>query len=255
MDKRKIVLLSATSLMSISVLSFALFLRAPHLNIEKTSATETTKTFTNEQLKSVALEDHSFKNKAGDKKFSIDLGQGKYIEGGIMFHDCDHQVVGDTLGDDLTLDNSLQANANVSNFNILFNIHGVYSIDVSWSFSFDTTNTMNYELRSSIKFSNEGANGLYDAIENSTYTYQQLVDGNIGSAQLFWADGGSNPSGGKYKSYTTSTTSDTLDHSLTFDPSQKHFNIVAFQPETTCTVGAGVKYSVSLRSISFTYTC
>lgn len=90
-----------------------------------------TVTITNADLLATKLEDFTIDPKQGlDKKFRIALPDGKYIDGAVIFNDCGHQFVGDSLGDPFGIAAPSAAGAYAYNFNILFSFEHVTSITV-----------------------------------------------------------------------------------------------------------------------------
>ena len=83
------------------------------------------------ELSAVSFSDHDFgrakqeTNNKGDQEFRINLANGNYIDGALIFSDCGHCNIGNTLGDVFQLDNSLQDSGNSFNFNFFFNVRGI----------------------------------------------------------------------------------------------------------------------------------
>ena len=93
-------------------------------------------TVTYETLQATPLVDWDLKGEGAghyDKKFRLNLSNGRYIDGAIIFNDCGDQSVGPTLGDPMKLDNTGNTGANAYNFNVLFSLQST----VEATFYFD----------------------------------------------------------------------------------------------------------------------
>lgn len=93
---------------------------------------------TNEQLRNVALVNHVFQEGKTDKIFRIPLDNGAYIDGAILFNDCDYQRTGATLGDAFGLHNP-GPDSGTYNFNVFFSFQNVTDISVSADICSDHT--------------------------------------------------------------------------------------------------------------------
>ena len=126
-----------------------------------------------EALKGIALEDINLNpDKADDKKFRIPLGEGKYIDGAIVFQDCGLQYTGDTLGDFFGIDNSSSPSANAYNFQILFSLEHTSSFSFSVNEKASIGDSSIYTLFQ-VKY---GAFGGDDFYNNIRLNYGNVVE-------------------------------------------------------------------------------
>ena len=126
------------ALASASVMSVALIANAPKIEELNVSA-DATLEVNAEKLSSTRLEDFVVPDNLNeptvnktDKKFKIELDDGKYILGALIFGDCDHQFVGSTLGDAFGLDNLNIDSGNAINFHLILSFEHVTSVTVNY---------------------------------------------------------------------------------------------------------------------------
>ncbi|MBQ6920944.1 MAG: bifunctional metallophosphatase/5'-nucleotidase [Bacilli bacterium] len=90
--------------------------------------------------------DKEYSKDESDKKFTIDVGNGKYIEGAIIFRDCGHQYVGETLLDAFGIKNTSNT-SQAYNFNILFYFDKLSRFDVAYTTHATVFNWIDYEIK------------------------------------------------------------------------------------------------------------
>lgn len=139
---KKLYLISLPVIAALCVVGYSLLTTQPRNDMSLVVG-DTTKsvTFSNSDLKKVTLEDFEVRDNRNspegpvhtDKKFKINLDGGKYIIGAIIYGDCDHQSVGPTLGDVLSMDNQALPNANQVNFRLLFSLEQIEGMDLNFS--------------------------------------------------------------------------------------------------------------------------
>ena len=245
-NKKQIALLLTTALLATSAtfLIVAAPNRSENINVE---ATQTTTTISKEKLNSIDLIDYEIKGHT-DKKFTITLDNGKYIEGAVLFGDCSYQSAPAKLGGMFQMDNSEQDGKNNANFNFLFNVHGIITIQYNFTFSLDKAlvdDDQAFDTDYSIKFAYEGRNSsIYD--ELTSFDYDKLVCGYTTGA--IYDEGGS-----QKQRMNNGESSKTIPHSMT-RTGTKDFSIVATQVNAF-NVPAGFIYYVQLNSIELTYSC
>ncbi len=139
MNMSKKPLLGALLVAATAVIATAAVLsRVINFSIIARADTYTT-TVTEEMLFATQIETASWefsdKTSENEGKFRIDLDNGKYIDGAILYQDCGYQSIGPSMGDNFTLDNTTDPNkaANNFNFNIYFSVHGIKSVSVNRS--------------------------------------------------------------------------------------------------------------------------
>ena len=169
-----------------------------------------------EALKGIALEDINLNpDKADDKKFRIPLGEGKYIDGAIVFQDCGLQYTGDTLGDFFGIDNSSSPSANAYNFQILFSLEHTSSFSFSINEKTSIGDSSIYTLFQ-VKYGVFGGDDFYN---NIRLNYDNVVK----TASI---------SNGCYDSIDFSTnyvTMDSTDKNLSNYLDSSNYNVVGLQ--------------------------
>ena len=129
-------------------------------------------TISKDMLFHAKLEDYRHAGKeygkdGADKKFTIDVGNGRTIQGAIIFRDCSYQFVGDTLLDAIGINNKSNS-AQAYNFNILFSIDNLMRLDVAYTASSDVYNWIEQE----IKFGNlSGTSDFYTNLSAVNYDW------------------------------------------------------------------------------------
>ena len=115
-----------------------------------------------------------------DKKFSIDVGNGKTIEGAIIFRDCGYQYVGETLLDAFGIKNTSDSD-NAYNFNILFSMDKLLRFDVNYTISSSDYNWLEHQ----IKFGDLDNTDFYNNLGNIDYDWITERAGGGGGSRLF----------------------------------------------------------------------
>ena len=250
--KNKKVLLLALSMTTVSAFGVCSFVLGSQKDASSTIAVEKSLTLDENKLKSIAFDETPYDlsstypggsdwNPNDNRSFSYEIGGGKYFEGALLFADCKHQSVGSTLGDPLVLNNGDQEGANASNFNILFNIKGVYKLAYTYDVTLSKAATVDITLKTSVKSSSGCPNGI-DGIKN--YGYESLV----GPMGLFYTIGGSTDS-----VIAAGTTLSGFVHEFDFSTSVDK-NVVSLQ-SNAYSVPEGIDYSITLKSLTFYYSC
>ena len=90
--------------------------------------------------------DKEYNKDESDKKFTIDVGNGKYIEGAIIFRDCSYQYVGNNLLDAFGIKNTSNT-SQAYNFNILFYFDKLTRFDVNYTAHSTVYNWIDYEIK------------------------------------------------------------------------------------------------------------
>lgn len=90
--------------------------------------------------------DKEYSKDESDKKFTIDVGNGKYIEGAIIFRDCGYQYVGNNLLDAFGIKNTSDT-SQAYNFNILFYFDKLSRFDVAYTTHATVFNWIDYEIK------------------------------------------------------------------------------------------------------------
>ena len=179
---KALLLFAATSALSLSlVILAASTLKTSTFSIAESIGGDVT--FSSSDLKTIALEDIKLKgdSKPADKKFRLPLGNGKYIEGAIVFNDCGYQYTGATLGDFFGINNT-DTIANAYNFNILFSMENTERITVNYSLR-SGTNDGSVCSYFEMKYSNEfGGDGFYEGLETH---YNRVKEKHSQSSSLY----------------------------------------------------------------------
>ena len=170
-----------------------------------------------EALKRIALEDiHLNPEKAvNDKKFRISLGEDKYIDGAIVFQDCNLQYTGSTLGDFFGIDNTGSESANAYNFQILFSLENTSSFSFSINEKASIGNSSIYTLFQ-IKY---GVFGGEDFYNNIRLNYDNVIKPASISEDCY----------DSIKFSTNYVTMDSTDKNLNDYYDSSNFNVVGLQ--------------------------
>lgn len=202
---------------------------------------------TAERLKNVVLVNHVFQEGKTDKIFRIPLDNGAYIDGAILFNDCENQYTGSTLGDAFGLHNT-DVKPNAYNFNILFSFERISEMRVNADVTSYIVDPNNYECTKMMaKYAKIDGN-FYDAL--GTTSYSQLV-GPAGSSSFY--ENGS-------QDFNTSTC--TLDASkkeqgVSYQPHTSPLNVAAFQftYDDGNLIDNGNEITCTIKSLYFEYYC
>ncbi|MCR5490657.1 MAG: hypothetical protein K6F32_00825 [Bacilli bacterium] len=207
--------------------------------VRNVGATEITTTITSDMLAATALETHAWtfhdQTKAGEGKFRIALDGGKYIDGAILYQDCNHQTLSSNLGGTFSLDNSGQSSANNLNFHFFFSVFGLKNVQTTFKYSIttgagqDCTFRTKFFTQSSIEdyFSNRDYSGCVSDSSGQAFSSSYLF-------KLYSAE----------NSYS---------HESDYSESSKA-NIFAIQFHSN-SVPSGAKASFALTQLELTYTC
>lgn len=197
------------------------------------------------------FENYAFGGKNDSKKFKCELRDGehkkdgKYMEGAILYGDCDHQSVGANLSESFELDNSKQPGENNGDFHILFSAKGITYANFSFEIALDQAIARDLNFQYSVKFTNRCSSGLYDGLIGKTYSDVTAGANEDG----FYNAGGDSPSSKLISGQQI------LEKSLAVEPtSGKGANAVAFQVNPW-SLPAGCKVTVTLKSVTIRYTC
>ena len=126
----------------------------------------------NTKLSNYRHPDKEYSEDEADKKFSIDVGNGKHIDGAIIFRDCSYQYVGDNLLDVFGIKNTSDE-SQAYNFNILFYLDNLTRFDIGYTAHSTVFNWIEHE----IKFARDDkltGDDLYSSLAN--VPYKQIVE-------------------------------------------------------------------------------
>lgn len=201
---------------------------------------------TNADLKSVALENYVVKEGKVDKKFHIPLLEGNYIDGAILFNDCDRQEVGGTLGDAFGQHNT-ESDPQAYNFNIFFSFEHIVEVGINvdaYSYNFGLASEQSMLL---LKYAHIDGD-FYQALENADY---DTLVGRPGSSS-FYANGASD-----FNSYGSSLTKEHTEMELFCQPHTSNLNIAVFQftYRDGDFIDNGNEITCTINSLRFEYSC
>ena len=123
--------------------------------------------------------DKEYSKDESDKKFTIDVGNGKYIEGAIIFRDCGYQYVGNNLLDAFGIKNTSNT-SQPYNFNILFYFDKLSRFEINYNVYSNVFNNIDQQ----IKFSKDEKlteDDFYSSLDK--VPYKQIIEragGNYG---------------------------------------------------------------------------
>lgn len=160
-----------------------------------------------------------------DKKFTIDVGNGKSIEGVVIFRDCGYQYVGKNLLDAFGIKNT-SSDSNAYNFNILFYLDNLTRLDFSYSAH---TNVFDNKIDHQIKFAKESftkGDDFYTSL--GEYPYDWIIEraGGDGGKRLF--PGGNMAAYQTYSFYNHLDEPDTVNKSFGYALEEGTSNLVGF---------------------------
>lgn len=219
-------------------------------------------TISKEQLNATVLSDleggqDNDSNNKGDQKFTIELGDGKFIYGAVIFSDCGHQFIGDTLGDAFGIDNTYSgAGRNAYNFNLLFSFDK--AIGMSATVDVTATNTGVKDVAElCLKFikSTVGTGlGFYERFTAKTggYDYDKLTK--LPGAALDYYSTGTGQYAANPCDLSTSPKNPTITANTGTDGT---YNVAVFQfiYNNDDFIEINNKISCTLQSLTFTYSC
>ena len=128
-------------------------------------------TINKDMLYHAKLEDYrhsgkQYKEGQADKKFTIDVGNGRTIEGAVIFRNCDYQYVGKNLLDVFGIKNKSESPVTY-NFNILFSVDNLMRLDIAYTARSDVYNWIEQE----IKFGNLDNSDFYTNLSAVNYDW------------------------------------------------------------------------------------
>ena len=168
--------------------------------------------------------DKEYSKDESDKKFTIDVGNGKYIEGAIIFRDCGYQYVGNNLLDAFGIKNTSDT-SQAYNFNILFYLDKLTRFDIAYTVYSDVFNNIDQQ----IKFSKDEKlteDDFYSSLDN--VPYKQIIEragGNYGDT-LF--PGGNTAAGNDYYINNYIDDSNTINKSYFWALTEGNSKLVGF---------------------------
>lgn len=195
---------SFISIMSLSLLTvvsvFTTTQKEPVFRVEGDGSKTTT--VTQEMLDKTVLENFALKEgsesdeRQQDSKFRIDLEDGNYILGAIVYRDCNEQFVGDYLGDRMGMHN-FSGSDQPYNFNIIFSFEkNVESLSVDYTVGLEDKvvdeNVKSTTIHSQVKCGDiSSTNGFYEKIKDVPYERLTLLMNSTNpwaDQQPFYAD-------------------------------------------------------------------
>ena len=204
-----------------------------------------------EKLEGCIFSAYTFDGKTDSRQFTYSMPGGKYMEGAVLYGDCDHQSVGTNLSESFVLDNSDQPASNAADFHVLISAQGLTYAKFVFDIEIDKTTPSAIDFHYGIKLSQACPQGLYEGLQGRPYhgspgNERGVVDSS-GSTDFY--------DGGNY-SPSQITTSDIklTNKSYEYYPEGGSFNAAAFYVNPL-SVPSGLKLSITLKSITLRYTC
>ena len=170
------------------------------------------------------LIDKEYSKDESDKKFTIDVGNGKYIEGAIIFRDCGYQYVGNNLLDAFGIKNTSNT-SQPYNFNILFYLDKLSRFDIAYTVYSNVFNNIEQQ----IKFSKDEKlteDDFYSSLDK--VPYKQIIEragGNYGDT-LF--PGGNTAAGNDFYINNYIDDPDTINKSYYWELTEGTSKLVGF---------------------------
>lgn len=168
--------------------------------------------------------DKEYNKDESDKKFTIDVGNGKYIEGAIIFRDCSYQYVGNNLLDAFGIKNTSNT-SQAYNFNILFYFDKLSRFDISYTVYSNVFNNIDQQIKfSKDKKLTEG--DFYSSLNK--VPYKQIIEragGNYGDT-LF--PGGNTAAGNDFNINQYIDDSNTINKSYFWALTEGNSKLVGF---------------------------
>ena len=258
MKKKKILLLSFTCVSALAVTAFMIGVNKDVAQIQL-NADNTTTTLGEDELATCVFSAYEFDGKNDSRKFKYEMEGGKYMDGAIVYGDCDYQNVGVNLSEPLVLDNSAQSGKNEADFHIIFSARGLKS--ASFTFDVSLTNPLTgidyINVDFGVKFSERCTGDLYTELDKRHYHEYSNLSGVADEVDIeplyvnsFYTDG---------DNYTIELDEDHQSYtdqpfSFTCEDNERTYNAVAFMMNAHGIYG-GNTISFTLKSLSLTYTC
>lgn len=198
---------------------------------------------TAEQLRNVVLANHVFQERKTDKIFRIPLDNGAYIDGAILFNDCENQYTGSTLGDAFGLHNP-GPDSGTYNFNVFFSFQNVTDISVSADICSDHTEDTEKTLMMA-KFARIDGN-FHDVL--TTTEYSTLVS-RAGSGVFYDAS--------DYNTAIATLNAEHTSQSVSCERRDSNPNLAAFQftYDDGNLIDNGNEITCTIKSLYFEYYC
>ena len=199
------------------------------------------------------FEDYAFGGKNDSKKFKCELRDavtkekdGKYMEGAILYGDCDYQSVGADLSKPFVMDNSNPdpIRANHADFHIFFSAQGITSANFYFDAELDQAPEVDKDIhvQASLKSSTLFSNGLYSGLSGETYS--KITEG---AGSFYNAGSGS-------RDFYLTNESKKLENLSAGVSDIKSASAVAFQINVF-NIPAGSTLTITLKSATINYTC
>ena len=178
----------------------------------------------NTKLENYFYPGKEYKAGESDKKFTIEVGNDKYIQGAIIFRDCNYQYVGENLLDVFGIKNT-SGDDQAYNFNILFYLDNLTRFDLSYT----AHSTVYSWIEHEIKFARDDkltGNDLYSSLAN--VPYKQVTERAGGSYGNTLFPGGDTAACNYYTLNRTFDDPDTKTRSFTWTLNEKTSKLVGF---------------------------
>lgn len=193
-------------------------------------------------LQQCSFEPYTFNGKTNSRKFKYEMSGGKFIEGAILFGDCDYQYVGNNLSEPFGINNTSKGNQN-SDFHIFFNTHGLTRAEFYYTAQLNEAYNIGIPLNERVKLTDKCGSGLYDVLSTQTYSNITKYKGETD----FYKDGNA----GGFELKTTQVYTGDI-----YRPKQcvETLNAAVFQLNAT-TIPKGYSITFTLTKVVLRYTC
>lgn len=241
--KNKKILLSIAGVISVSLMAAIVFTNQDTQSyISHADEPYIEKTLNSNELQQCTFEPYTFDKKSNSRKFKYEMAGGKFIEGAILFGDCNYQFVGNNLSEPFGIDNTSAGNQN-SDFHIFFNAHGIKRAYFYYTAQLNQAYNIGIPLNERVKLTDKCRSGLYEELNNQTYSN---ITKNVGETD-FYID----KNEGGFELKTTQLYTGDI-----YRPNQsdKTANAVAFQLNAF-TIPKTYKITFTLTKVILRYTC
>ncbi len=244
--KSKKVIISILSVATFSLMAVVVLTNQNDQSfVSNADGTTIVKTLSASELQKCTFEPYTFNKKTDSRKFKYEMSGGKFIEGAILFGDCEYQFVGNNLSEPFGIDNQSKGNKN-ADFHIFFSVHGLTRAEFYYTAQLDKA--LEYGSIGSqekIKFTDKSGNGLYE--ELATQTYSSITSTEAGETNFYKQV----VNGGGINIVDTRVYSDNIKRGKEVDVT---LNAVVFQLNAF-TIPKTYKITYTLTKVVLTYTC
>ena len=256
MKGKHVFLLSTLGVASLSLATLVI-VGSHNAHLKASYASDTETVLDADELAKCTLNPYTFDGQTSSRQFVYNLANGKYIQGAVLYGDCQHQSVGATLADTMTMDNNGGADySNAADFHFFFCARGLNYVEFTFDMWITNAAEGSYsdEVRYGAKISNLCGTDLYDALEDRSYNGLGGVVKDINATDFYVAGGNA-----RDNVYLTQSKPESRDLTFSYTPidtelAKGPLNAVAFFVNPYW-IRNNATFNLTLKSVVLHYTC